>query len=118
MIFDANTKKTPIPDWLNTALDALRRSWIYDAFEGTMRHCAVNAETEIIISPAPPPGTAPPGVKWMFLPRIRCTDCPGKLYTPGPGESAENFSVHLKNKQHREKVNKRVGKETAPAAAS
>ncbi|CAN8096364.1 unnamed protein product [Discula destructiva] len=106
------------PDWLNVALDGLRQSWAYDAFEGTMRHCPVNAKTEIIISPAPPPGTTPEGVKWMFLPRIRCTDCPGKLYTPGPGESADNFAVHLRNKQHRERVNKRVGKDTASAATS
>lgn len=84
-----------------------------------MRHCAVHADTEIIITPPLqiPPGAAPPSnVKWMFLPRIRCTDCPGKLYTPGPGESADNFAVHLRNKQHREKVNKRVGKDTAPTS--
>lgn len=81
-----------------------------------MRHSVVHAETEIIITPPPQiaPGQAPPAhVKYMFLPRIRCKDCPGKLYTPGPGESADNFSVHLKNKQHREKVNKRVGKDTS-----
>ncbi|KAF3770574.1 SNF5-domain-containing protein, partial [Cryphonectria parasitica EP155] len=107
----------PPPDWLNAALDGLRQIWKFDAFEGTMRHCAVHADSEIIIIPALqiPPGSAPPpNVKWMFLPRIRCTDCPGKLYTPGPGESADNFAVHLRNKQHREKVNKRVGKDTVP----
>lgn len=73
-----------------------------------MRHCAVHADTEILAVPPPPPGQAPPDIKYMFLPRIRCKDCPGKLYTPGPGESADNFSVHLKNKQHREKVTKRA----------
>lgn len=83
-----------------------------------MRHCAVNAETEIITGPASSAGPTPPGIKWMFLPRIRCIDCPGKLYTPGPGESAENFAVHLKNRAHREKVSKRVGKDTTPATGS
>ncbi|TBU24698.1 hypothetical protein BD309DRAFT_863774 [Dichomitus squalens] len=40
--------------------------------------------------------------------RIKCADCPGKHYTPGPGESLQNFEVHLKNRQHRSKVNARL----------
>ncbi|TDL14318.1 SNF5-domain-containing protein, partial [Rickenella mellea] len=43
-------------------------------------------------------------VEW----RIKCLDCPGKLYTPGPGETLNNFEVHLKNRQHRHKVSARV----------
>ncbi|KAF9467184.1 hypothetical protein BDZ94DRAFT_1249793 [Collybia nuda] len=31
-----------------------------------------------------------------------------KLYTPGPGESLSNFEVHLKNREHRRRVNERV----------
>ena len=64
--------------------------------------------------------------------RIKCADCPGKVrappstpqaqdrsrrpqhYTPGPGETLQNFEVHLKNRQHRLKVNTRVN----PPAAS
>ncbi|KUI65635.1 SWI/SNF chromatin-remodeling complex subunit snf5 [Cytospora mali] len=109
------------PEWLVTALADLRKTWPNDSFEATMRHCAVHADTEIIIIPAPqiqPGQPAPENVKWMFLPRIRCTDCPGKLYTPGPEMTATNFEVHLRNKQHRDKVNKRVGYETDPAKAS
>lgn len=85
-----------------------------------MRHCAVHADTETTIIPAPqiPRGQPlPENVKYMFLPRIRCTDCPGKLYTPGPDTTAANFEVHLRNKQHREKVNKGAGFETDPAKA-
>jgi len=40
--------------------------------------------------------------------RIKCLDCPGKLYTPGPGETLSNYEVHLKNRQHRQRVNDRV----------
>lgn len=57
--------------------------------------------------------------------RVKCLDCPGKvcpsyhtpraeispsvqLYTPGPGETLTNYEVHLKNRQHRQKVNNRV----------
>jgi len=44
------------------------------------------------------------GTEW----RIKCSDCPGKLYTPGPGETLSNYEVHLKNRQHRQRVNDRV----------
>ena len=43
-----------------------------------------------------------------YLPRIRCLDCPGKLYIPGPGMTAENFEAHLKNRGHRNNVEKRL----------
>jgi SWI/SNF-related matrix-associated actin-dependent regulator of chromatin subfamily B protein 1 len=77
-----------------------------------MRYCAVNAETEQPV-PAPPSGQPiPPDIKFMYLPRIRCHDCPGKLYTPGPELTVGNFEVHLKNRLHREKVDQRVGHPT------
>ncbi|KAJ7164898.1 hypothetical protein C8R46DRAFT_900893 [Mycena filopes] len=41
--------------------------------------------------------------------RIKCLDCPGKLYTPGPGETLSNYEVHLKNRLHRQRVNDRMG---------
>ena len=47
-------------------------------------------------------------IKYMYYPRIKCKDCPGKLYTPGPETGVNNFEVHLKNRLHREKVEKRV----------
>ncbi|KAL8276149.1 hypothetical protein RQP46_011443 [Phenoliferia psychrophenolica] len=40
--------------------------------------------------------------------RIRCLDCPGKLYNLGPGETLDNFSVHFKNRQHRANVEVRT----------
>ncbi|KAI0729517.1 hypothetical protein C8Q72DRAFT_777824 [Fomitopsis betulina] len=43
-------------------------------------------------------------VEW----RLKCLDCPGKLYTPGPGETLQNYEVHLKNRQHRQRVNVRL----------
>ncbi|KAK6347363.1 hypothetical protein TWF696_007431 [Orbilia brochopaga] len=33
-------------------------------------------------------------------PRIRCLDCPDMLYFPGPGETLDNFRVHLRNIRH------------------
>ncbi|EXX60825.1 hypothetical protein RirG_176400 [Rhizophagus irregularis DAOM 197198w] len=40
--------------------------------------------------------------------RIKCSDCPGRLYQPGPGLSLENFEIHLKNRDHRFNVEKRL----------
>ncbi|KAI6126680.1 hypothetical protein F5141DRAFT_996972 [Pisolithus sp. B1] len=40
--------------------------------------------------------------------RIKCLDCPGKLYNPGPGDTLSNYEVHLRNRQHRSRVNNRV----------
>ncbi|CAG8627324.1 11846_t:CDS:10 [Dentiscutata erythropus] len=39
--------------------------------------------------------------------RIKCFDCPGKLYQPGPDLTLGNFEIHLKNKSHRMAVEKR-----------
>ncbi|KAF8480047.1 SNF5-domain-containing protein [Russula ochroleuca] len=39
--------------------------------------------------------------------RVKCLDCPGKLYIPGDGMS--NFEVHLKNRNHRARVAERLG---------
>jgi SWI/SNF-related matrix-associated actin-dependent regulator of chromatin subfamily B protein 1 len=100
----------PPPNWLVAGLTALLSSYPNDRFEGMMRHSAVDIYTELP-TPAPPAGqSTPANIKWMYLPRIRCQDCPGKLYTPGPGMTVENFEVHLKNRQHRDKVDSRVAR--------
>ncbi|ESZ92140.1 hypothetical protein SBOR_7471 [Sclerotinia borealis F-4128] len=98
----------PPPTWLATGLTTLHQQYPNDRFEGMMRYSAVSMASETPV-PAPQPGTNPEGIKWMYLPRIRCHDCPGKLYTPGPDTTVGNFEVHLKNKGHREKVNLRLG---------
>ncbi|KAK8138275.1 snf5/smarcb1/ini1 [Apiospora sp. TS-2023a] len=104
----------PPPGWLTDALQKFKETDTYanDSFEGTMRYSAVDSNTDSP-APMPQPGAAiPPNVRFFFLPRIRCLDCPGKLYTPGPDMSAENFLVHLKNRSHREKVEARLAKGT------
>lgn len=103
----------PVPDWLVASLHELQQSYPSDMFEGTMRYCALKAETNQVV-PAPPlDQPAPPELVFYYLPRIRCLDCPGKVYTPGPDTSVTNFEVHLKNRGHREKVDQRVGRPTA-----
>lgn len=74
-----------------------------------MKHTAIDIYSDAPVT-APAAGQpTPPNVKWMYLPRIRCHDCPGKLYTPGPLMTVENFEVHLKNRAHRDRVQNRVG---------
>jgi len=72
-----------------------------------MRYSAINTTTDAPC-PHPPPGPIPDDIKFMFVPRIRCNDCPGKLYTPGPEMTVANFEVHLKNRQHKDRVEARV----------
>jgi SWI/SNF-related matrix-associated actin-dependent regulator of chromatin subfamily B protein 1 len=56
-----------------------------------------------------PTAPLPPSHKAYFLPRIRCIDCPGKLYNAGPGPSVNNFELHLRNRQHMDNVRRRTG---------
>ncbi|KAG6879582.1 hypothetical protein C0992_001027 [Termitomyces sp. T32_za158] len=78
------------PQWLVAAKAAMMARYPNDRFETILRK--VNA------------GSQP---EW----RIKCLDCPGKLYTPGPGETLANYEVHLKNRQHRQRVNDRLNNE-------
>ncbi|KAJ3570007.1 hypothetical protein NPX13_g5881 [Xylaria arbuscula] len=100
----------PPPAWLVSALEQFKQEDAYknDQFEGIMRYIAVDTNTG---QPYPIPQNGqpvPPHVQFYFFPRIRCLDCPGKLYTPGPDTSASNFEVHLKNRNHKERVEARL----------
>ncbi|KAL3496243.1 hypothetical protein BJX62DRAFT_136038 [Aspergillus germanicus] len=101
------------PTWLVAGLARLKRLNPNDSFEAVMRYTAVDTETMQPVANA----NAQPGLKlkYLYLPRIRCHDCPGKLYTPGPATTVDNFEVHLRNRQHKERVEERV---TKAAAAS
>ncbi|RDW59479.1 SNF5-domain-containing protein [Coleophoma cylindrospora] len=94
----------PPPAWLTQGLAALQARYEQDRFEGTMRYSAINTLTDTPTAMPQPGAAIPENVRFMYLPRIRCHDCPGKLYTPGPDTTVDNFEVHLKNRQHREKV--------------
>lgn len=74
-----------------------------------MRYSAVDTET---LAPVANPNNLQPNqkIKYQYLPRIRCHDCPGKLYTPGPAMTVDNFEVHLRNRQHKERVDERLAK--------
>lgn len=69
-----------------------------------MKYSYLDPHTELPIQGQP----LPEGVKYAWLPRIRCLDCTTKLYTPGPEMTAQKFEAHLKFSGHREKVKQRL----------
>lgn len=95
-------------------LNEARKEHPDDNFEGVMRHTVVNKETgQAVLRPqiqTKPDGTLVDGLVAQYAPRIRCKDCPGKAYTVGPGMTLDNFKVHLRNQQHTNAVNKRLGR--------
>jgi len=84
----AHPARIPPPPWLTAAIMEMHERYPDDKFEALL----------------PRKNLTPSGREW----RIKCLDCPGKLYTPGPGETLQNYEVHLKNRLHRQKVNARV----------
>lgn len=73
-----------------------------------MRPYAIDLSTNKAVKPNLEPGAGPPsGHRLAWLPRIRCNDCPGKLYTAVPGRVIEDFDVHLRNRAHLAAVQRR-----------
>ena len=107
----ANTRQPPPPDWLTAALRKLSQTYPNDRFEGTMRYTTVSKETDLPVPSKPNEQPAQGSVKYMYYPRIKCLDCPQKIYTPGPETGVTNFEVHLKNKIHMRRVEERIRKD-------
>ncbi|KAK4574285.1 SWI/SNF chromatin-remodeling complex subunit [Recurvomyces mirabilis] len=104
----ADETAPPPPTWLDEAMLTLRSRHPESDFEPIMRPYAVDTTNGKTVKVATEPGALPPGgVKFQFLPRIRCNDCPGKLYTAQPGKVVEDFEVHLRNRNHRLAVQER-----------
>lgn len=82
-----------------------------------MRYCMLDKTTQQAL-PMKPRDEIPPNVEFAFLPRIRCLDCTGKLYTPGPDETVGNFEVHLRNSKHKQVVQARLQKGATAAGSS
>ncbi|PBK64177.1 hypothetical protein ARMSODRAFT_962338 [Armillaria solidipes] len=75
------------PRWVATCMQGIRYRFPSDKPALVFRKVTANSDPE-----------------W----RIRCVDCPGKLFKPGPGETLSNFEVHLRNLAHRRRVEERV----------
>ncbi|KAI8938257.1 hypothetical protein NX059_005916 [Plenodomus lindquistii] len=115
-----SSQNPPPSPWVLQALKELQERHPDHLFEPTMRYVVlneayVNPETKKIDPKAvkldnlDDKSPLPSHHKAYFLPRIRCSDCPGKLYNAGPGQTVSNFELHLKNRGHLNNVAKRKG---------
>jgi SWI/SNF-related matrix-associated actin-dependent regulator of chromatin subfamily B protein 1 len=99
----------PPPPWLVRALEELQQEYKNDKFEATMRYSVINKESmQSVPLKEIPDGSLPATYQAIFVPRIRCLDCPGKAYTAGPDITVDNFKVHLKNQSHKGNVERRL----------
>ncbi|EFP74416.2 uncharacterized protein PGTG_00372 [Puccinia graminis f. sp. tritici CRL 75-36-700-3] len=89
------------PAWMTAALSGINKVYPSDRVELIPKPRRLDPGQPLVVAAS----------DW----RLKCTDCPGKLYTVGPGESFTNFDVHLKNRQHRQKVEQRVADATKKA---
>ncbi|PVI04989.1 hypothetical protein DM02DRAFT_134927 [Periconia macrospinosa] len=99
----------PPPLWLQEALQELRGENPSDLFEAIMRYSVIDQNTLQTVrrDSLSASDVLPPGYKAQFLSRIRCIDCPGKLYNPGPDHTVGNFQMHLNTRGHRVNVHNR-----------
>lgn len=47
-------------------------------------------------------------ILWLLVSSVYLNNSSPQLYKPGPGQTLENFVVHLRNRNHRNNVHKRV----------
>ncbi|KAF1931571.1 SWI-SNF complex subunit [Didymella exigua CBS 183.55] len=117
----AQSQTPPPPAWVQQALQDLRDRNPDHKFESIMRYVIMNEAHENRETGKTEPKAVkldglslsdplPANHKAYYLPRIRCQDCPGKLYNAGPGQTVTNFELHLKNRQHMSNVSNRIGR--------
>ncbi|OQN99283.1 hypothetical protein B0A48_15132 [Cryoendolithus antarcticus] len=103
----------PPPPWLTTGISTLRSRHPDSDFTAFMKAYLLSPDATTQIRPPEPPqpghSASELGGGIFYLPRIRCNDCPGKVYTTVEESVVEGFEVHLKNRVHRGRVEERKG---------
>ena len=74
-----------VPEWMQRAGSLLKEKYPNDSFEVVYKK---DRNTEEY--------------------RIKCTDCQGKLYQTGSGQTFSNFEIHLRSLMHRQAVERRL----------
>lgn len=87
----SQTNDEPKPQWLLDEIARLHAQYLDSSF--------------YVLRKPTDPNVGDGTIEW----RVKCNDCPQKLYKPGPEETLENFEVHLKNRQHLYKIAQRKG---------
>ncbi|WRT70508.1 uncharacterized protein IL334_007506 [Kwoniella shivajii] len=75
-------KSIEIPQWASKALSDMKSKYPRDDFAIVQKPRPADHVNDL--------------VEW----RAKCIDCPGRIYSLGPGETLQNFEVHLKNRAH------------------
>ena len=93
-------------------METLRERHSDSDFEAVMRPYAVDSISLKALKMSFDPGASPPAnVRFQYMPRIKCHDCPSKLYTALPDSVIDDFEVHLRNRKHRDAVQTRLNGE-------
>ncbi|KAF1951045.1 hypothetical protein CC80DRAFT_553709 [Byssothecium circinans] len=106
---------TPSPPWLQEALQKLREEYPGELVEAAMPYSIIDQYTLQLmnIDIFADSLALPANYKAQYAPRIRCVDCPGKLYNAGPEHTVDNFEMHLNSRAHKANVEKRAGKHSS-----
>ncbi|KAF3402316.1 hypothetical protein DPV78_003647 [Talaromyces pinophilus] len=97
----------PPPNWLMSGLEDVKGDFPDGRFTALMLYAAFDISTmmPVVATNTDYPN---PKLKYQFLPRIQCLDCPEELHVPGPGMSVRNFKMHLEESQHTQRLEERV----------
>ncbi|KAG9119412.1 Microtubule-associated protein, microtubule dynamics during spindle orientation, partial [Ceratobasidium sp. 392] len=91
--------EVPPPQWMRDCLAATQMRYPHDRMDAIIKL----RSQDVRESPTPEL-------------RLKCLDCPGKLYMPGPEQTLTNFEIHLEDRIHRSKVDQRIAAEAAAGA--
>lgn len=100
----------PPPDWLISGIADVQKDFPDCRFAALMLYSAVDISTMMRVE-AINTDYPNPKLKYQFLPRIQCRDCPEELHVPGPGMSVRHFKMHLLESQHTQRLEERVNNE-------
>jgi len=105
------------PQWLEEALGALRLHYPHAQFEITRLRRIVETESDAVVNRDPPASEQiSDDGQFVYFPVIRCLDCPGELYSPGPDATVVRLEIHLKSPLHRRNIDARLSKLTSTAS--
>ena len=105
--FEIGHSLPDIPTTLCDALSKFRSEHPQDLFEHCLRYTARNQDN--LADTANRLSQRPQDLRYDYLPRIKCLDCPAFLIPLGHPQRFENIEKHINTPLHKERVAKRLG---------
>lgn len=103
-----------VPEWLHNQLKRLRKErYPHDVFDPLMRYLAVSDATEVSVDGRlEEPEVQPADTRFRFIPMIKCSDCPGRLYLAKDVEiTSRNIDQHTETPLHQNRRDKRLAEQ-------